>query len=62
MGEVISTIDLGVIVLYFVVVVSLGLWVARQTSSSEDLFLGGRTLTWGIIGFSFLRLIFLVLL
>jgi len=52
MGEVISTIDLGVIVLYFVVVVSLGLWVVRQTSSSEDLFLGGRTLTWGIIGFS----------
>ena len=33
-------------------VVGLGLWVARQTSSSEDLFLGGRTLTWGVIGFS----------
>ena len=50
--EVISSIDLGVIALYFVVVLTLGLWVARQTNSSEDLFLGGRSLTWGIIGFS----------
>ena len=52
MEEVISSIDLGVIALYFVVVLTLGLWVARQTNSSEDLFLGGRSLTWGIIGFS----------
>ena len=52
MNEVISHIDLGVIGLYFITILLLGFWVARQTHSSEDLFLGGRSLTWGMIGFS----------
>ncbi|MGB1448821.1 MAG: sodium:solute symporter [Flavobacteriaceae bacterium] len=52
MEEVISSLDVGVIALYFLVVLSLGFWVARRTKSSEDLFLGGRTLTWGFIGLS----------
>ena len=52
MDSTIGSIDLVVIGLYFFVIIVLGLWVARQTQSSEDLFLGGRTLTWGMIGFS----------
>ena len=52
MEQVISSLDLGVIALYFIVVLLLGFWAARKTSSSDDLFLGGRTLTWGFIGLS----------
>ena len=52
MDSTIGSIDLVIIGLYFFVIIVLGLWVARQTQSSEDLFLGGRTLTWGMIGFS----------
>lgn len=48
----ISSIDIYVILVYFTVVVFIGLWVARKTKSAEDLFLGGRSLTWGVIGFS----------
>ena len=52
MDSTIGSIDLVVIGLYFFIITVLGLRVARQTQSSEDLFLGGRTLTWGMIGFS----------
>lgn len=48
----ISAIDLGIIVGYFVVVLAIGIWVGTRTKTDEDLFLGGRTLTWGIIGLS----------
>ena len=48
----ISTIDLGVIVFYFLIVLGLGFWVSRKTKTSEDLFLGGRTFGWGVIGLS----------
>lgn len=52
MEEAISSLDLGVIALYFLVVLSLGFWAARTTRSRDDLFLGGRTLSWGFIGLS----------
>lgn len=48
----ISTIDLGVIVIYFFLVFAIGIYVARKTSTESDLFLGGRSLTWGFIGLS----------
>ena len=48
----ISTIDLGVIVFYFLIVLGLGFWVSRKTKTSEDLFLGGRSFGWGLIGLS----------
>lgn len=38
--------------MYFVIVLLLGFWAARKTNSSDDLFLGGRSLTWGFIGLS----------
>ena len=52
MEKAISNIDLGVIIVYFVIILLIGFWVARKTKSGEDLFLGGRTLTWGVIGLS----------
>ncbi len=48
----IATFDLIVIAVYFIVVLGIGLWIANKTSTSEDLFLGGRTFGWGIIGLS----------
>ncbi len=51
-GTGISNIDLAVIVVYFVVVLAIGIYVSRKTETGDDLFLAGRTLTWGVIGFS----------
>ena len=48
----IATLDLIVIAVYFIVVLGIGLWIASKTSTGEDLFLGGRTFGWGIIGLS----------
>ncbi len=48
----ISGIDIGVIILYFLVTIAIGIWVARTTDTGDDLFLAGRSLTWGVIGFS----------
>lgn len=48
----ITTIDLIIIALYFVTVLGIGLFIARKTETGEDLFLGGRTFTFGLIGLS----------
>ena len=45
-------IDIVIIVLYFVVVLGLGLYLARRERGSTDFFLAGRRLTWPIIGAS----------
>ena len=47
-----ATLDLIIIALYFVTVMGIGLYIARQTTSGDDLFLGGRTFGWGLIGLS----------
>lgn len=47
-----ATIDLLVIGVYFVIVTVIGIRVARQTRTGEDLFLAGRSLTWATIGLS----------
>jgi len=52
MENVISPTDLLVIGLYFLLVFAIGILVAMKTETGEDLFLGGRTLTWGFIGLS----------
>ena len=52
MNQLISNIDLTVIGVYFFIVFLIGFLVARNTKSGDDLFLGGRSLTWGIIGLS----------
>lgn len=48
----ISITDLYIIGGYFAVVLAIGVWVGLRTKTDEDLFLGGRSLTWGIIGLS----------
>ena len=45
--------DYGVIVVYFAILVSLGLYLKKKASSSmEDYFLGGRRLPWWALGIS----------
>jgi len=48
----ISSIDLGIIFFYFLIVLGLGFWFARKNKTEEDLFLGGRSFGWGVIGLS----------
>src|ERR1051326_8615148 len=47
-----SPVDYFIVVLYFAVTVSLGLFFASRWKGSEDFFLAGRTLTWPVIGLS----------
>ncbi len=47
-----STLDLVVVGIYFVLVLYIGLRMARRTRSGEDLFLAGRRLGWMPVGFS----------
>lgn len=48
----ISNIDLTIVILYFVVVLGIGLYISKFTKTGEDLFLGGRSFGWGLIGLS----------
>lgn len=52
METTISVIDLAIVAAYFSIVLIIGLWVGTKTKTGEDLFLGGRSLTWGFIGLS----------
>ena len=52
MTTVISTIDIAIIISYFILVLGIGFWIARRTKTGEDLFLGGRSFGWGLIGLS----------
>ncbi|MFT6336709.1 MAG: SSS family solute:Na+ symporter [Halioglobus sp.] len=52
MGTAISNIDILIICSYFIIVLGIGFWVSRSTETGEDLFLGGRSFGWGLIGFS----------
>ncbi len=47
-----TTVDLVVFVAFFGVVVGVSLYAGRRERSSEDYFLAGRSLGWGLIGFS----------
>ncbi len=45
--------DLGIIVIYFVTVILIGLWVSRRgTKDLDSYFLGGKTLPWYLLGVS----------
>ena len=45
-------VDLTIIIVYFTVVLAIGLWIGRNTKGGDDLFLAGRSLGWIAIGFS----------
>ena len=47
-----TPLDLGVIIAYVVGIVAFGLWIGRGQESSDDYFLAGRSLGWGVIGLS----------
>jgi len=47
------SLDIGIIVGYFILVVSVGLWVSRKGSKDLDsYFLGGKTMPWYLLGVS----------
>jgi len=52
MVSTISNIDIAIVISYFITVLLIGFYIARQTKTGEDLFLGGRSFGWGIIGLS----------
>jgi SSS family solute:Na+ symporter len=47
-----SNLDFGIILVYLVLVILLGLYFGKKHEDAEDYFLAGRNLTWPIIGFS----------
>ena len=52
MATNISNIDIGIVIGYFILVLCIGFYIARRTKTGEDLFLGGRSFGWGLIGLS----------
>src|SRR5689334_5866642 len=49
-----STIDLVIIVFYFVLVLGIGFYLKSRSNTSEDFFLAGREMTAWIAGLAFL--------
>ena len=49
-----STVDLAIVVLYFIAVLAIGFYLKRFTKTGEDFFLAGREMTAWIAGLSFL--------
>ncbi|UCC98407.1 MAG: sodium/solute symporter [Phycisphaerales bacterium] len=47
-----SGLDVGVLAVFFVCVITVGLLKSRREQTSEDYFLAGRGLKWWLIGFS----------
>ena len=47
-----SGLDVGILAVFFVCVISVGLLKSRKEKTSEDYFLAGRGLKWWLIGFS----------
>ncbi len=48
-----SSIDIGILVVYFVAMLTVGIYVARRASKNLDsYFLGGKTMPWWLLGVS----------
>jgi len=45
-------VDIAIVLFYFLVVIVIGLVISRRTKTGEDLFLGGRSFTWSLVGLS----------
>ena len=45
-------LDFVIIVAYIVTLVTIGMWVSFRRRGAEDLFLGGRSQGWGVVGLS----------
>ncbi len=46
------TIDIVIIVVYFIVMIFLGIFYAGKNENAEDYFLAGRSMTWPFVGLS----------
>jgi SSS family solute:Na+ symporter len=49
-----GTVDVLIIVIYFVAVLGIGFYLKRYTKTGEDFFLAGREMTAWVAGLSFL--------
>jgi len=49
-----GAVDIGIIVVYFLMVLAIGFYLKNQASTGEDFFLAGREMTAWIAGLSFL--------
>jgi SSS family solute:Na+ symporter len=49
-----SSVDLAIVVLYFIAVLSIGFYLKKYTKTGEDFFLAGREMTAWVAGLSFL--------
>ena len=47
-----SGLDIGILAVFFICVITVGLFKSRKEKTSEDYFLAGRGLKWWLIGFS----------
>ena len=48
-----TTLDWGIIFLFFILTLAVGLWVARSSGrSTTDFFLSGRNMPWWLLGIS----------
>jgi solute:Na+ symporter, SSS family len=47
-----SSLDWGVVILYLIGMVAIGIYMSRGQKSKRDYFLGGRNLSWWMVGLS----------
>lgn len=50
--DTLHPLDWAILILYFVVLLIIGLWASRKTSEGQNKFLASRSLRWHHIGFS----------
>ncbi|MCL4136551.1 UNVERIFIED_CONTAM: hypothetical protein GTU68_050055 [Idotea baltica] len=51
-NSTISNIDIGIVFGYFIVVLIIGYLISKKTGTGDELFLGGRSFGYGLIGLS----------
>lgn len=50
---ILSSIDWGILILFFVIVLAIGWWASKTAGkSSDEFFLGGRSMPWWLLGIS----------
>ncbi len=47
-----GAVDIGIVCLYFIALILLGLYLSAKSKGAEDYFLAGRGMTWPFIGLS----------
>ncbi len=51
-SNTLSTLDWGILIVYFVILIAIGLWASSKSKQGSSKFLAGNTLRWHHIGFS----------